>query len=55
MNERKHHFRMTDAFEFMAWINNMHPQVFKEWVALKDIERSVEDDYEEVQEYAPEE
>lgn len=47
MKERN--FRMTDAFELMQWLSVMHPEIFKQWVAVKDVERSVEDDYEEVE------
>lgn len=46
--QKRYHFRHTDAMEFLAWANVMYPQVFKEWVAIKDVERSVEDPEEEV-------
>lgn len=45
--QRRYHFRHTDAMEFLAWVNVMYPKVFKEWVAIKDVERSVEIESEE--------
>lgn len=44
----------ADAYDFLIWANAMYPQVFKEWVALKDIEHSVEIEDEEDDD-APEE
>ena len=38
---------VQDAYDFLIWANGMYPKIFKEWVALKDIERSVEHDEEE--------
>ena len=33
---------MNDAYNFMIWVNEVHPEVFKEWKAIHDIQRSVE-------------
>lgn len=46
---KKYYFKSDDAVDFMIWATKMYPNVFKEWKAVKDIERSVEDDLEEVE------
>lgn len=44
MNTEKFHVSMGDAYNFVAWVSKMHPEVFKEWKSIIDIQRSVEDE-----------
>jgi hypothetical protein len=41
MNKRN--FGISEAYQFMAWASEAYPKVFKEWVMINDIKKSVED------------
>lgn len=46
MDDKKFHISMSDAYNFVAWVSKMHPDVFKEWKSIIDIQRSVENNEE---------
>lgn len=41
----KFHIGMGDALGFVVWVQHMHPEVFKEWKSVIEIERSVDPDW----------
>lgn len=34
--DRKH-FGLSQAYHLMHWLSEVHPQIFKEWVAVQDV------------------
>jgi len=47
MENKKHHFRATDAFECMTWLAKAYPKIFKEWVCVHEV---AQDNDEEIME-----
>ena len=40
----KFHVGMGDAYNFVAWAMEMHPEVFNQWKAVMEVQRSVDPD-----------
>ena len=37
------HFGIGQAYHLMHWLSEVHPQVFKEWVAVQDVIHKVKE------------
>jgi hypothetical protein len=35
------HFGLGQAYHLMHWLSEVHPEVFKEWVAIQDVMNKV--------------
>lgn len=33
----RRHYGLGEAYHLMQWLSEVHPEIFKEWVAVQDV------------------